>query len=281
MVLEFGYIQRYDSNGFGFVSKELSSRHQREIYFHIKTIKRKYTELGQNIDNGSWHGVSFYYVTEHNYKGDAVSEIWLTTTELPQDLKSQLLALVESYWNSSASKLPVWLEKVTVDLIGEVKFAEWKDTRNGRILEQKQAEEKKLEEEKKKAEEARRARLELERILEEESKKRDAERLVRFRSEQDLVSARENAERLVNRQKIKAFCNKRGITTVIHFTRVENLANILAYGLLSRSELDSRDIEYVFNDWQRIDRYPNAISTSISFPNYKMFYRYRVDGSYN
>lgn len=268
MTLEFGYIQRYDNKGFGFVSKELSPRHSKETYFHIKTIKRKYAQLGQTIDNGGWRGVSFWYVTEHTHKGEAVSEIWVTATELPKDLQNQLMSLLESYWSSLSPTLPNWLERVTLDLAGEAKLTSWKDTRNRRIFEQRQAEQRRREEERKKAEETRLARLELERIAEEERKKREAEKLARLRAEQELIAAQERA-------KIKDFCNLRGITTVVHFTRIENLSSILTYGLFGRKTLDSKGIKYIFNDDQRIDGHRDAICVSISFPNYRMFYRYR------
>ena len=259
--LNFGYIKKYYQRGFGYVSQELSSsQNQLGIYFHIKTIKRKYPELGINIDNNPWHDVSFWYVTKQNFKGEEVSEIWLTTSELPKDLRSEALSLIESYWNNLDSKLPDWLVKVTVDLIGEEKLIEWKENRNRRIFEQKQAEEKRREEERKRAEE--------------EHKKREAERLERLRAEQKLVAEKERMEKEVKHQKIEAFSYKRGITTIIHFTQATNLPNILRYGLLCRKSLEEREINYVFNDRARIDKHTEAICTSISYPNYKMLYKY-------
>jgi len=282
MRLQFGFIKEYFPKGFGFVSKELaSSRYSENVYFHIKTIKHKYFELAQKIDSDGWRKVSFWYVTDQTHKGEAVSEVWLTVAELPQDLKSQLLSLLESCWSSLAETLPSWLEKTTLDVVGEAKLAEWKDIRNRQILEQKQAEQKRREEERRKAEEARLGRLELERIAEEQRKKREAERLAKLRAEQESVATRGRADKQIDYQNIKAFCNQCGIATVVHFTRVENLPSILTYGLLSRKTLDSMDIEYVFNDGQRIDRYYDAICTSISFPNYKMFYRYRINDPQN
>lgn len=76
---------------------------------------------------------------------------------------------------------------------------------------------------------------------------------------------------------IKNICRQRGISAAVHFTRIENLSSILDQGLLSRVELQKRNIRAIYNDAQRLDGYPNAICLSISFPNYRMFYRYRVN----
>jgi hypothetical protein len=74
---------------------------------------------------------------------------------------------------------------------------------------------------------------------------------------------------------IKAICEQKAVKSVIHFTRVENLRSILQEGLLSRTELQKRRISVIENDKQRLDRQPNAVCLSLSFPNYQMFYRYR------
>lgn len=71
-------------------------------------------------------------------------------------------------------------------------------------------------------------------------------------------------------------CKNRGITTLVHFTRIENLCSILGEGLLSRSILETREHEKViFNDPQRWDGHKDANCLSISFPNYQMFYSIR------
>jgi len=74
---------------------------------------------------------------------------------------------------------------------------------------------------------------------------------------------------------IRQFVEQRKISHLVHFTRLENLANILKNGLVGRDELDSREQPYVFNDKLRLDHIANSICLSVSFPNYKMFYSYR------
>ena len=74
---------------------------------------------------------------------------------------------------------------------------------------------------------------------------------------------------------IETFCAERNITTLTHFTRIENLSSILQSGLLSRRQLDSQEGNFYFNDSDRYDEQKDAICLSLSFPNYKMFYSIR------
>lgn len=77
------------------------------------------------------------------------------------------------------------------------------------------------------------------------------------------------------REAIKQFCRERGIVELVHFTHAENLPTIAKFGLVSREELEKRGIRYYFNDQSRLEGMRNAICLSISFPNYRMFYKYR------
>ena len=77
------------------------------------------------------------------------------------------------------------------------------------------------------------------------------------------------------RDAIRAYCAARRIDTLIHFTRLENLAGILADGILPRSGPGGQARRVIFNDGVRIDGHKDAVCLSVSFPNYKMFYKYR------
>lgn len=73
---------------------------------------------------------------------------------------------------------------------------------------------------------------------------------------------------------------ERQIDWLLHFTRAENLPNIMRYGLMPRSNLEFAGIDFSYNDEYRYDNCENAVCTSIEFPNYKMFYplrRYNPD----
>lgn len=75
--------------------------------------------------------------------------------------------------------------------------------------------------------------------------------------------------------KIEKIISKRNIDSLMHFTRAENLPSILEHGICPRAALDEG--KAIFNDEYRFDNCEDAVCTSIEFPNYKMFYRLRMD----
>ena len=81
------------------------------------------------------------------------------------------------------------------------------------------------------------------------------------------------------KKKIQKFIDDRNVECCIHFTKVENLKSILQYGLLSKDEMDYKFLDYHYNDSLRLDGYTESISVSITFPNYKMLYKYRMENS--
>ena len=89
---------------------------------------------------------------------------------------------------------------------------------------------------------------------------------------------RENSEFRNRAFQIEQFCAERDITTLCHFTRIENLRSILTEGLLGRETLEKRlqegllKLQKLFiNDHSRWDKHKEAVCVSISFPNYLMF----------
>lgn len=81
----------------------------------------------------------------------------------------------------------------------------------------------------------------------------------------------DDVNRRWNIRNIKEYVKMRGINNLIHFTSYSNLKSILNHGLLPVDELKSRNFIYKKNDPDRKDNRTDAISLSISFPNYKMF----------
>lgn len=71
---------------------------------------------------------------------------------------------------------------------------------------------------------------------------------------------------------LEAEINQREIKALVHFTNADNIPSIIQYGILSRNELDNQGILYQYNDIMRLDGRLDAISLSVTFPNYKMFY---------
>ena len=99
--------------------------------------------------------------------------------------------------------------------------------------------------------------------------------------DEDIVG---NIEFLNPESRIQQICEERDITTLVHFTRIENLWSILREGLLGRETLEKRlqegslQLQKLFiNDYNRWDKHKEAVCVSISFPNYKMFYRIRKE----
>lgn len=78
-----------------------------------------------------------------------------------------------------------------------------------------------------------------------------------------------------DRLKIKEILDSRGISHLVHFTRIENLSSILMNGLVPVIIQPTKGIESIKNDGERIDNQLNCTSCSVEFPNYKLFYRFR------
>ena len=74
---------------------------------------------------------------------------------------------------------------------------------------------------------------------------------------------------------IRCYAQQRGIEQLLHFTRLENLPSIIQHGLLPRSYIRNYNIRCNFNDNKRLDGLEDAICLSISFPNYRLFYKFR------
>lgn len=73
---------------------------------------------------------------------------------------------------------------------------------------------------------------------------------------------------------IHQIVERRKITAVLHFTKVENLASIMKYGLQPLDVLRANNIRSVNNDLGRFD-HTQAVCASISFPNYQTFYKFQ------
>lgn len=74
---------------------------------------------------------------------------------------------------------------------------------------------------------------------------------------------------------IQEIVQQRNITRLFHFTHRNNLSSIINNGLMSREALNNMNTGYRHNDNLRIDGHLDAICLSVSYPNSRMFYRYR------
>ncbi|UJF24065.1 DUF4433 domain-containing protein [Suttonella sp. R2A3] len=72
---------------------------------------------------------------------------------------------------------------------------------------------------------------------------------------------------------IKNFVKRCGISSLIHFTTFDNVDGIINHGILGKKTIAKRGLYSVSNDPHRYDGVADAVCTSISFPNYKMFFK--------
>ncbi|MFP1914361.1 DarT ssDNA thymidine ADP-ribosyltransferase family protein [Lonsdalea quercina] len=79
------------------------------------------------------------------------------------------------------------------------------------------------------------------------------------------------------REQIRLKTERLQIPFLVHFTRAVNLPSIMKHGLVSVSEAGELGITPEINDELRLDGHRDSTSLSIAFPNYRMFYRYRMD----
>ena len=75
---------------------------------------------------------------------------------------------------------------------------------------------------------------------------------------------------------VEEFVEERSIKSLFHFTRLNNLPSILERGLLIKGACQQVGIVPSKNDAYRYDG-TGAVCATISFPNYKMFYRLRCE----
>jgi predicted Zn finger-like uncharacterized protein len=85
------------------------------------------------------------------------------------------------------------------------------------------------------------------------------------------VATQQDLQKQIQRNRIIEIVSERKIKSLYHFTRVENLTNILEHGLVPRDP--QPDFQILITDHDRFDRRYDCVSLSISFPNNKMFYR--------
>ena len=280
MTIEYGSIKKYirrqtPEQGFGFVSRTFSNLNK-EVFFNSKKISREHPELAQKLENGEdFEAVNFWYKIEIGEKGERVSELWLNANNIPKSYTNDLIKRVESIWRDVSSPKPSWLDRVTIDLVGVDRKDELSNERDNLEIQRRLTEEKRrrdAEAERLKQIEARR---EKERQETELRIKLEAERQEQIRVAQEEEQQSKQRKSQQRKNEIRKICEEIGIETLVHFTHVQNLKSILQYGLIGRSQLQEMSLEFKYNDEVRLEGQREAICLSISFPNYKMFYKYR------
>lgn len=189
-MIDFGIIAKYfPDKGFGFITQTFSSDKQKEVFFHIKKVKRTHNDLAKKLDLGNLdEPIGCWYEIELTQKGEQVRHFLRVdqihtkaATELPY-FKDKL----EGIWMNVERSIPVWLCTVSVDLVGVNRTKELQSEREIVIFREQEAEEKR-----------RREQEVLLKIQEEEEKKRreDRERL-RLKQEEERKKLEEERNRL-------------------------------------------------------------------------------------
>ena len=78
-------------------------------------------------------------------------------------------------------------------------------------------------------------------------------------------------------EEIKNFCEERGVFELLHFAKAAQMPFILRYGLLTNAIL--KNAGGTIEDQSRIDRNADHVCLSIDFPNYKLFYKRRMENT--
>ena len=147
MKIDFGIVKKYITDrGFGFVGHTFLNTNSNEVFFHIKKIKRTDPDLARRLDNeDSTETVYFWYEVEESNKGDQVVAVLNPKSTLKQ-FKNDLPILIEKIeciWGDLNSKIPDWLNQVSVDLMGVDRANELSSERDDLELRREQEKEKK------------------------------------------------------------------------------------------------------------------------------------------
>lgn len=78
-------------------------------------------------------------------------------------------------------------------------------------------------------------------------------------------------------EQIRKLAQARKIPFLVHFTRTRNIPSIMEHGLVPRSLMKELGIEAQINDEERYDYRLGGTSTSIAFPNGRMFFKLRQE----
>lgn len=152
VLVNFGSVQRYNiEKGFGFVSYDIRKLNlpKREIFFHIKTIRRYSNKVANKLEDGLFSDVSFWYEIEKGKKGNQVNKIWLSVQDIPPEEFKTLVTEVENLWHDISRPLPPWhnwLDSITINLVGQLRRDELKHERENLEYVKQEAEQKERQE---------------------------------------------------------------------------------------------------------------------------------------
>lgn len=138
--IDFGVVKRYLSEkGFGFVSRTFAGSGSKEVFFHVKTLKKTHPELAKKLSaEPTGELISFWYTSEETDRGMSVSAI-LNVEDIYRrhDAFAFISHAIDGAWKEIKSVLPDWLEPVTFELFGPTKVRDLKIERVRRLQKQR------------------------------------------------------------------------------------------------------------------------------------------------
>ncbi|MEM7590932.1 MAG: hypothetical protein AAF383_05335 [Cyanobacteria bacterium P01_A01_bin.83] len=133
MKVEYGQIKEYFTKkdhtkrgyGYGFVTRTFDNtirEDKKDVYFHITTIQHDFPDLAQQLNKGWAKDTYFWYLIDTSDR-DKVSQVWLDANNIPNCFRDDLIIYIVQLWNSDR-ELPLWIEQVTIDLLGKARQEE-------------------------------------------------------------------------------------------------------------------------------------------------------------
>jgi len=270
-VAQVGRIVRFDRNtGRGCLT--FSGDERIRVGFRLSDLPSGCRQCAEAVE-----GLYLLYTFERRNTELVVQKAWTDVTHMSPERQGLIRHLLQRLWLGVEDALPDWLARYSICALGK---SAAEDLAAGRIR-QGQI---RRDERRRREESVRLRNVELEAARERRAEalrlQAEQDRAERQRRQQEELERRRQAwleQEGQRRSAIRQLVERLGITRLVHFTPLRNLASIVHEGLLSRQVLQQRPEPErpVFPDDYRMDRCPDAICLSIGFPNYKFFFKAR------
>lgn len=120
MTVDFGKVEKYiEGRGFGFVSHTFAKVPPKEVFLHIKIVKRTHPELAQALDSTTAKQIYFWYEYRTSSKGQEVVAI-LNAQQVHNEYTDEVaafIATIKTNWINIEEHLSEAFRKATLDLL--------------------------------------------------------------------------------------------------------------------------------------------------------------------
>ena len=225
MKVNFGIVKKYVSDrGFGFISPTFNKAKTKDLFFHIKTVKKSSSSLANQLaEEDQKEPLTFWFQVENTPKGQQVGCL-LKPEVIKEKYESEFSVMtseLEAIWKNIHSPLPTWAHQASTDLVGAEKTQQWAMLRERLELEESERKQqlKEQEEERRKVREAEAEKRRL--MLEEQRKQKEAEeKKEREARERQLEIEKNEFDALVAEMKIQCFTHSKQVSNYIVSNRL-------------------------------------------------------------